>query len=121
MPTARKKNGHERREGFAGATHAVQQDLRSLRDDLSMLADEVTGLAHETSEETLADIKERARRIRDNMDEFVSDVSSRGRDALRDMSADLNETVQTSLRDHPVAVLTLAAGLGFIFGATWRR
>lgn len=121
MPTARKKNGHGRREGFAGATHAVQQDLRSLRDDLSSLADEVTNLAQETSEETLADIKERARRIRDNMDEFVSNVGTRGRDALRDVTEDINDTVQTSLRDHPLAVLSLAAGIGFIFGATWRR
>jgi len=121
MPTARKKNGHGKREGFAGATHAVQQDLRSLRDDLSMLAEEVTGLAQETSEEALTEIKDRARRIRDEMDEFVSNASERGRDALRDVSSDVNDAVQTSLREHPLTVLALVAGIGFIFGATWRR
>ena len=121
MPTARKKNGHGKREGFAGATYAVQQDLRSLRDDFSLLADEVTNLAHETSEETLSEIKERARRIRDNMDDFVSNVGTRGRDALRDVTDDINESVQTSVREHPLAVLALAAGIGFIFGVTWRR
>jgi hypothetical protein len=49
-----------------------------------MLADQVTGLAQETSEETLTEIKERVSRIRDNVDEFVSTASTRGRDALRD-------------------------------------
>src|SRR4029079_5489890 len=102
MPTARKRNGQERREGLGGATYALQQDLRSLRDDLSHLADEVTSLAQETSEETLAEIKERARRIRDDMDEFVSSAGTRGRDALRDVSSDLNEAMQTSLREHPL-------------------
>jgi ElaB/YqjD/DUF883 family membrane-anchored ribosome-binding protein len=123
MPTARKRNGHgaREREGVTGATYAIKQDLRSLRDDLSTLADEVTNLAHETSEETLAEIKDRARRIRDDMDEFVSSATGRGRDALRDVSSDVNEAMQTSLREHPLAVLAIAAGLGFIFGATWRR
>ena len=121
MPTARKRNGEANREGVSDATHAIKQDLRSLRDDLSTLADEVTGLAQETSEETLADIKERARRIRDNMDEFVSNAGTRGRDALHDVTSNLNDTMQTSLRDHPLTVLALVAGIGFVFGATWRR
>jgi len=121
MPTARKRNGPGKRESFAGATTAVQQDLRNLRDDLSALADEVTNLAQETSEETLADIKERVARLRDNVDEFVSGASARGRDALRDVTDDLNDAVQTSVREHPLTVLAIAAGIGFIFGATWRR
>jgi hypothetical protein len=29
--------------------------------------------------------------------------------------------MQTSLRDHPLTVLGIVAGIGFIFGATWRR
>jgi ElaB/YqjD/DUF883 family membrane-anchored ribosome-binding protein len=120
MPTARKKNGNGKRESFAGA-HAVQQDLRSLRDDLSTLAEDVTSLAQESSEEALAEIKERVSRIRDNVDEFVSSASTRGRDALRDVTSDLNDTMQTSLREHPLTVLALAAGIGFIFGATWKR
>jgi ElaB/YqjD/DUF883 family membrane-anchored ribosome-binding protein len=123
MPTARKRNGHgaRDREGVAGATYAIKQDLRSLRDDLSVLADEVTNLAQETSDETLAEIKDRARRIRDDMDEFVSSAGTRGRDALRDVSSDLNDAMQTSLREHPLTVLGIVAGIGFIFGATWRR
>jgi ElaB/YqjD/DUF883 family membrane-anchored ribosome-binding protein len=121
MPTARKNNGNGKRQGFAHATYAVQDDLRSLRDDLSTLADQVTNLAQETSEETLAEIKDRVSRIRDNMEDFVSTAGERGRDALRDVTEDVNEAVQGSLRDHPFTVLAIAAGIGFIFGATWKR
>jgi hypothetical protein len=40
---------------------------------------------------------------------------------LRDVSSDLSDAMQTSLRDHPLTVLGIVAGIGFIFGATWRR
>ncbi len=121
MPTARKRNGHGKRESFAGATYAVQQDLRTLREDLSALAEQVTGLAQESSEETLSELKDRVSRIRDHVDEFVSTAGTRGRDAIRDATEDLNEAVQTSVREHPFTILAIAAGIGFIFGATWRR
>jgi ElaB/YqjD/DUF883 family membrane-anchored ribosome-binding protein len=121
MPTARKKNGDGKRQGFAHATYAVQEDLRTLRDDLSTLADQVTSLAQETSEETLTEIKDRVSRIRDNVDDFVSTAQTRGRDALRDVTEDVNDAVQGSLRDHPFTILAIAASIGFIFGATWRR
>jgi ElaB/YqjD/DUF883 family membrane-anchored ribosome-binding protein len=120
MATAHKRNG-DAKPNFASATHNVRRDFQALRDDLGALAEQVTALAQETSEETLAEVKDRVRRMRDNVDQMVSDTSARGRDALRDISEDLNEAAQVSLREHPLTVLGLAMGIGFIFGATWRR
>ena len=120
MATAQKRNGNAKQD-FATATRNVKRDFQALRDEFGELAEQVSSLAQETSQDTLADIKNRVRQLRDNMDEIVSNTSTRSREALRDIGEDLNDAAQVSLREHPVAVLALAMGLGFIFGATWRR
>jgi len=119
MPTARRKNGAKRGASTAEASmaSAVRQDFETLREGLTALANDITGLAQETSEDTLTEIKERAQRLRENLDDVVATASERGRDAVDD----LNETLQDSLRERPLTVLAIAAGIGFIIGATWRR
>jgi ElaB/YqjD/DUF883 family membrane-anchored ribosome-binding protein len=61
------------------------------------------------------------RRIQDDLDETVSDVSERGREALTDVSDHLSEALQESIEEHPLTTIALAVGLGFLFGTVWRR
>jgi ElaB/YqjD/DUF883 family membrane-anchored ribosome-binding protein len=114
MATAKRK---PRRSDVSAAAETLQDDFQTLRDDLGTLAEEVTTLIGKTGDRALEDVKDRIGRVRANLEDVVGDASDRGRDALRDVS----ERVEEHIRERPMTVIALAVGLGFVFGATWRR
>jgi ElaB/YqjD/DUF883 family membrane-anchored ribosome-binding protein len=99
----------------------IQRDVQALRDDLAKLAGQMTELLSAGGGEAIAGLKKRVRRIQDDLDETVSDVSERGREALTDVSDHLSEALQESIEEHPLTTIALAVGLGFLFGTVWRR
>jgi ElaB/YqjD/DUF883 family membrane-anchored ribosome-binding protein len=99
----------------------IQRDVQALRDDLARLAGQVGELLTASGGEALAGIKERIRRVHDELDETMSDVGERGREALGDVGEHLSEALQESIEQHPLATIALAVGLGFLFGTAWRR
>jgi ElaB/YqjD/DUF883 family membrane-anchored ribosome-binding protein len=103
------------------ATHDVQQDLQVLRDDLGTLAEEVASLMSSTGNQALDEMKDRVRRVRQNLDEVVSAAGTRGRDALLDVTENMGGVIEQSLKERPFTTLALAVGLGFVLGATWRK
>ena len=106
----------------AGATlEDIQHDLQSLREDLARLAQQVTGLVSETGDEAIGEAKKRMRKLRKNLDETMSDAGERGREALSDVSENIGEALEESLREHPLTTVAMAVGLGFLFGTMWRR
>ena len=106
----------------AGATvEDIQHDLQSLRDDLARLAQQVTSLVSATGDEAIGEAKKRIRKLRENLDETVSDAGERGREALNDVTENVGEALEESLREHPLTTIALAVGLGFLFGTAWRR
>jgi ElaB/YqjD/DUF883 family membrane-anchored ribosome-binding protein len=119
MATATKRK--PKRNDVADAAGDIHDDFRALRDDLGTLAEEVTTLMGTTGDQALDEIKDRIRRIRSNLDEVVSDASTRGRETLRDVTDSITETVEDSLRERPLTTVALAAGIGFVVGAIWRR
>jgi len=110
-----------KRRGVSDATYDVPQDLQALREDLSTLAEEVTGLMSSTGNQALDEVKNRIRRIRTSLDDLVSDASARGRDALQDVGESVSSAVEESIKERPLTTLALALGIGFILGATWRK
>jgi ElaB/YqjD/DUF883 family membrane-anchored ribosome-binding protein len=99
----------------------IQRDVQVLRDDLARLAGQVSELLSASGGEALAGIKERVRRMHDELDETMSDVGERGREALSDVSEHLGDALQESIEQHPLTTIALAVGLGFLFGTAWRR
>ena len=99
----------------------LQHDVQALRDDLAKLAGQVTELLSAGGGEAIAGLKKRVRRMQDELDETVSDVGERGREALSDVSDHLGEALQDSMQEHPLTTIALAVGLGFLFGTAWRR
>ena len=99
----------------------IQHDVQALRDDLAKLAGQVTELLSAGGGEAIAGLKKRVRRMQDELDETVSDVGERGREALSDVSGKVGEALEESLREHPVTTVVLALGLGFLFGTMLRR
>ena len=99
------------------ASSSIERDLQSLRDDFSRLAEQVGDI--------LADKGSVAwRRAKSSVDGMVSDAQDKGRDAagaVRDVSDNFVDAIDESIKNRPYATLALVAGLGFLFGATWRK
>ncbi len=101
----------------ADASPDIQKDLQALRDDFARLAEQVSGIL--TNKGNAA-----WQRARSSVDDVVSDAQERGReaaDAMRDVSDNFVEALDESIKNRPYATLAIAVGLGFLFGATWRR
>ncbi len=112
------------REGVRGAEAAtseassnIQRDLQALRQDLARLAEEISGIV--STKGNAAWWRARS---------SVDDAQSKGQEALqqtvgamREVSDNFVDAIDQSLRSQPYATLAIAAGLGFLLGATWRR
>ncbi|HYW61311.1 MAG TPA: hypothetical protein VE909_12335 [Xanthobacteraceae bacterium] len=105
----------------AATIEDIQRDVQALRDDMGRLAGQVTELLSTGGGEALEKIKERVNRMHGDLDETLSGVGERGREALTDVTDHLSEALQESLQEHPVTTVALAVGLGFLFGTAWRR
>ena|SRR6201987_571580 len=114
----------EEREGVrdmgraAGAASGdLQMDLQTLREDFSRLAQQVADIV--ANRGTAA-----WQRARSGVDGVMSDAQDKSReavDAMREVSDKFVEAIDESIKDRPYTTLAIAVGLGFLFGATWRR
>jgi ElaB/YqjD/DUF883 family membrane-anchored ribosome-binding protein len=101
----------------AEASSTIQKDLQALRDDLARLAEQVGLIVSEKGNAAW-------RRAKTSVDGVVSDAQSKGQDAVgavRDVSDNFVEAIDESIKERPYTTLAIALGLGFLFGATWRR
>ena len=107
----------EIKKAAAAASGDFESDLQSLRDDFSRLAEQVGDI--------LADKSGAAwQRAKSSVDGVVSEAQDKGREAagaMRDVSDNFVEAIDDSLENRPYTTLAIAAGLGFLFGAMWRR
>jgi ElaB/YqjD/DUF883 family membrane-anchored ribosome-binding protein len=91
--------------------------MQSLRDDFGRLAEQVGDILADKGSAAL-------RRARGSVDSVVSDAQDKGReaiDAVRDVSDNFVDAIDESIKSRPYVTLAIVAGLGFLFGATWRR
>jgi ElaB/YqjD/DUF883 family membrane-anchored ribosome-binding protein len=114
----------EAREGVrdmgraAGAASGdLQKDLQMLRDDFSRLAQQMADIVANRGSAAW-------QRARSGVDDVMSDAQDKSReavDAMREVSDKFVEAVDESIKNRPYTTLAMAIGLGFLFGATWRR
>jgi len=108
---------HETGKAASKASDDIQDDLQALRDDVTNLGRQIADI--------LAHSGNRAfKRAKSSLDSVVSDAGERGREAVdtvRDMSDDLVGAIDDSLERRPYTTLAIAVGVGFLFGAMWRR
>jgi ElaB/YqjD/DUF883 family membrane-anchored ribosome-binding protein len=101
----------------SAASGDIQADLQALRDDVARLAQQI-------AEIFAAKGSKAWRRARSGVDEAIADVEHRGRDAVdavREVGDNVADAIDESLKHRPYTTLALAVGIGFLFGATWRR
>lgn len=115
---------NEAREGVrdmgraaSAASGDLQKDLQMLRDDFSRLAQQVADIVSNRGSAAW-------QRARSGVDGVMSDAQDKSReavDAMREVSDKVVEAVDESIKNRPYTTLAMAIGLGFLFGATWRR
>jgi len=95
----------------------MQADLDSLRNEIRRLADQITDIVSTKGSAAWT-------RARSNIEGVVSDATIKGQDAVhavREVGDTAVDAIDESLKRQPYTSLAIAAGIGFLFGATWRR
>lgn len=99
------------------ASGDMQKDMQNLRDDFARLAQQVADIVANRGNAAW-------QRARSGMDDAVADAQEKGReavDAMREVSDQFVEAIDESIKSRPYTTLGMALGLGFLFGAMWRR
>ena len=103
--------------GKGAASADIAGDLQALRDDFARLAEQVGDMLANRGNAAWQHAKS-------SVDDAVSGAQDTGRDAadaLREVSDHFVEAIDESIKTRPYTTLAIAAGLGFLFGMTWRR
>jgi ElaB/YqjD/DUF883 family membrane-anchored ribosome-binding protein len=112
-----KDAARESAKAVAAGSGDVQSDLEALRNDVSRLSSQLGEIL--TSRGSVA-----WSRAKSNLGGVVSDASAKGQeavDAVREVGDNMLDAIDESLKKRPYTTLALAVGIGFLFGATWRR
>jgi len=111
--------------GTNGTTPAdVEKQLETLREDIAERTKQVADLSTQAKDDAMAQVKGQARRAKAQADSMLSDAKATGReavDAFRDVADTFGDAIDDSLKRRPYATLAMVAGIGFLFGAAWRR
>jgi ElaB/YqjD/DUF883 family membrane-anchored ribosome-binding protein len=108
---------HESGKAAAAASGDIERDLQALRDDIGRLAQKVADIVASKGNSAW-------QRAKSSIDGVVSDAEAKGREtagAVHDVSDTIVKAIDESIEQRPYTTLAIAAGLGFLFGAIWRR
>jgi ElaB/YqjD/DUF883 family membrane-anchored ribosome-binding protein len=102
----------------------VRAQLGKLSEGLSELVDQVSDLVASTSDSAVGEVKSRASRVRDNLDDVVALAGDRGRQAqaaVSDAARSAAGTVEETFHARPWLTLVVAIGLGYLLASARRR
>lgn len=100
----------------------LQDDLESLRQDLTGLASHLTQALGETGSDMSDEMRKRIQKLGGDIDRVMSDASSKGQEVARKMSPDnIGGTIESSIREYPLVSLAIAVGVGALVGSQLRR
>jgi ElaB/YqjD/DUF883 family membrane-anchored ribosome-binding protein len=108
---------HDIGKAAADSSDDLQDDLKALRDDFAKLAEQVREILSARGQAAW-------QHAMSGLDDVVAEARNTGRDAsdaMRDVSDRLTGAIDDSLKTRPYTTLAVVAGLGFLFGVTWRR
>jgi ElaB/YqjD/DUF883 family membrane-anchored ribosome-binding protein len=99
----------------------IVKDLDTLRQDVSVLAEHLSGFLGDKSEEVAGDVKQGVQKIRENVGEAISQTAGRSRALARDGFDGIGQMIEDSVQERPFLMLAIAAGLGAILAARLSR
>lgn len=125
---AAKETARDAREGVreigkaaADASSSMEKDLQALRDDFARLAEQVTDILAGKGSAAWARAKSGAKSSVDDAVSGAQETGQEAMDAVREVSDHVIGIIDESIKERPYATLAIVAGLGFLFGLTWRR
>jgi ElaB/YqjD/DUF883 family membrane-anchored ribosome-binding protein len=101
----------------SAASGDIQADLQALRDDVGRLTSQIGDIFAAKGNAAWG-------RAKSNIEGVMTDASAKGQeavDAVREVGDNMVDAIDESLKTRPYTTLALAIGIGFLFGATWRR
>ena len=101
----------------SAAGEDMQADLAALRDDVAKLGAQLAEILQTRGNAVW-------RKAKSNVEGVISDAQDKGMEAVgavREVGDNVVDAIDESLKRRPYTTLALAAGIGFLFGATWRR
>jgi ElaB/YqjD/DUF883 family membrane-anchored ribosome-binding protein len=102
----------------------VEHQLQIIRSDISKLTQQMSDIVDQTKDTAMAQVKTQVRRAQEAANSAISDAQATGKeavDAFREVADTFGDAIEDSLKRRPYATLALAAGIGFLFGAAWKR
>ncbi len=95
----------------------IQADLDALRADVARLTQQIASIVSGKGNQAW-------QRAKSSVEGVISDAEAKGMEAVgavREVGDNLVDAIDESLEKRPYTTLALAAGIGFLFGAMWRR
>ncbi len=111
----------ETRKAASAASGDIQADLQALRDDVTKLTSQITDIVSSRGNAAWRKTKSNVEGV---ISSALSDAEAKGMeavDAVREVGDNIVDAIDESLKRRPYTTLALALGIGFLFGATWRR
>jgi ElaB/YqjD/DUF883 family membrane-anchored ribosome-binding protein len=102
----------------------LEKDVTAVKNDISALTDQITDALNSFAGTAQKQARRGYKHARANADAAVDDLSERGSammDAAQDAAYSIEETLEDTIAQRPLATVGIALGLGFLIGATWRR
>jgi len=116
-----KDAARESAKAASAASGDIQADLEALRADVAHLTSQIADIFASRGSAAWGRAKAN---IQSNIEGVMSDATAKGQeavDAVREVSDNMIGAIDESLKKRPYTTLALAVGIGFLFGATWRR
>lgn len=95
----------------------LDREFENLKGDVSKLTQQVAALVSATGSAAY-------NRARKNLDGVISEAGDKSKeavDAVKDVTTTIGDAVEDAVYKRPVTTLAMAAGIGFLIGAIWRR
>ena len=99
----------------------IAKDLDALRQDVSALADHLSGFLSDKGEEVTGDVKQGIQKIRENAGDVISQTADKSRALAREGFDGLGQMIEDSVQERPFMMLAIAASLGAILASQLRR
>jgi ElaB/YqjD/DUF883 family membrane-anchored ribosome-binding protein len=112
-----KDAAHDVNKATSKTQEEIAADLQSLQHDMAKLAEQVASVLASKGGAAY-------RAARAGVDGVISDVGAKGqeaKDAVSEVADNFTDAIDESLAHRPYMTLAIALGIGFLFGATWRR
>ena len=112
-----KDAARESGKAASAASGDIEADLAALRDDVRRLTSQIADILASKGGQAWS-------RAKSNVEGMVSDASAKGQeavDAVREVGDNVVDAIDESLQRRPYTTLALAAAIGFLLGAVWRR